>query len=309
VTADELALLRGVEAAPDDDLPRLVYADWLDEHGRHARADFIRVQCELASIERRLPGMTAEEKREAEVLRDELAKTEREMMSTRRDESVGVAPTIEGTMNCALSLSLQEHYERGFLKTFSIYRFFENHTADILSCSKMIPRPRIEITSARSLLDSTRSHPDLLRREVWSEVDVVEMYNHGPSQPLLPHEFIPLMRLDFRRLASFNSDRMELNPGHVCVIAERLRAPNLWHINLADNQIVDSGVAFLHRAIYAKTLRSIDLSRNPICRPEISKLTKDRFPSLVRLDLTECPIMPQSLAQLRKQLPGVEVIC
>jgi uncharacterized protein (TIGR02996 family) len=32
MTRDELALLRGVLAAPDDDLPRLVYADWLDEH-------------------------------------------------------------------------------------------------------------------------------------------------------------------------------------------------------------------------------------------------------------------------------------
>ena len=62
MTADELALLRGVEASPDDDLPRLVYADWLDEQGRHARAEFIRVQCELASIERRLPGMTHNEK-------------------------------------------------------------------------------------------------------------------------------------------------------------------------------------------------------------------------------------------------------
>jgi uncharacterized protein (TIGR02996 family) len=45
------ALLRAVCENPDDDTPRLVYADWLQENGsKHdrARAEFIRVQCELA---------------------------------------------------------------------------------------------------------------------------------------------------------------------------------------------------------------------------------------------------------------------
>jgi len=41
-------LLAGVAATPDDDLPRLVAADWLDEHDESERAEFIRLQCELA---------------------------------------------------------------------------------------------------------------------------------------------------------------------------------------------------------------------------------------------------------------------
>jgi uncharacterized protein (TIGR02996 family) len=32
----------------DDDGVRLIYADWLEEHGDPARAEFIRVQSELA---------------------------------------------------------------------------------------------------------------------------------------------------------------------------------------------------------------------------------------------------------------------
>ena len=40
--------LRNIACAPGDDLPRLVYADWLDERGDVARAEFIRAQCELA---------------------------------------------------------------------------------------------------------------------------------------------------------------------------------------------------------------------------------------------------------------------
>src|SRR5262245_35816935 len=33
-----------------DDTPRLIYADWLEEHGDPDRAEFIRVQCELEAI-------------------------------------------------------------------------------------------------------------------------------------------------------------------------------------------------------------------------------------------------------------------
>jgi uncharacterized protein (TIGR02996 family) len=44
------ALLRAILDAPDDDAPRLVYADWLDEHGDAARAAFIRAQVELARL-------------------------------------------------------------------------------------------------------------------------------------------------------------------------------------------------------------------------------------------------------------------
>jgi uncharacterized protein (TIGR02996 family) len=46
--SDEEALLQAVWAEPDDDAPRLVYADWLEENGQPERAQLIRVQCELA---------------------------------------------------------------------------------------------------------------------------------------------------------------------------------------------------------------------------------------------------------------------
>jgi uncharacterized protein (TIGR02996 family) len=42
------AFLQGIRAEPDEDAHRLVYADWLDDQGDAGRAEFIRVQCELA---------------------------------------------------------------------------------------------------------------------------------------------------------------------------------------------------------------------------------------------------------------------
>jgi uncharacterized protein (TIGR02996 family) len=47
---DEGALLRAVIAEPDDDAPRLIYADWLDEQGQSERAEFIRVQVASAGL-------------------------------------------------------------------------------------------------------------------------------------------------------------------------------------------------------------------------------------------------------------------
>jgi uncharacterized protein (TIGR02996 family) len=45
---DETALLRAIAAHPDEDTPRLAYADYLDEKGNGPRATFIRGQIELA---------------------------------------------------------------------------------------------------------------------------------------------------------------------------------------------------------------------------------------------------------------------
>jgi uncharacterized protein (TIGR02996 family) len=44
------AFLADIAANSDDDAPRLVYADWLDEHGDPERAQFIRAQCRLATM-------------------------------------------------------------------------------------------------------------------------------------------------------------------------------------------------------------------------------------------------------------------
>jgi uncharacterized protein (TIGR02996 family) len=46
------ALMAGILADPDNDLPRLVYADWLEEHGDPERADFLRLQCRIAERHR-----------------------------------------------------------------------------------------------------------------------------------------------------------------------------------------------------------------------------------------------------------------
>ena len=54
MTDTEAALLAAIAAMPDEDTPRLVYADYLDERGGEAaaaRAEFIRLQVMLSQVE------------------------------------------------------------------------------------------------------------------------------------------------------------------------------------------------------------------------------------------------------------------
>src|SRR5262249_30478553 len=75
-TGDEAALLGAIGEAPEDDAPRLVYADWLEERGDPDRAAFIRTQCRLAGVspaEEEGGGFTERERGPASRLRHRFA--------------------------------------------------------------------------------------------------------------------------------------------------------------------------------------------------------------------------------------------
>lgn len=74
------AFLSAIRSDPDDDTARLVYADFLDEEGDAARAEFIRVQCALA----RLP--------EDDSRRNALEDREHELLAEHECSWLGVAP-------------------------------------------------------------------------------------------------------------------------------------------------------------------------------------------------------------------------
>ena len=59
------ALLAAIIDNPDDDLPRLAYADWLEENGHPCRAEFVRLQLDLAPLpddDSRRPGLIERER-------------------------------------------------------------------------------------------------------------------------------------------------------------------------------------------------------------------------------------------------------
>jgi uncharacterized protein (TIGR02996 family) len=58
---DETALLQTIVNSPQEDTPRLMYADWLDEHRTEsdlarATAEFVRLSCRVGNTSCRMPG-------------------------------------------------------------------------------------------------------------------------------------------------------------------------------------------------------------------------------------------------------------
>jgi uncharacterized protein (TIGR02996 family) len=61
------AFLDEIRADPEDTIPRLIYADWLEENG-DPLAELIRVQCELAELDVEVEGRSELRQREREHL-------------------------------------------------------------------------------------------------------------------------------------------------------------------------------------------------------------------------------------------------
>jgi uncharacterized protein (TIGR02996 family) len=95
---DEAGFLQKIIENPDDDAPRLVFADWLEEHGDSDRAEFVRVQCELAKLARR-----------QELLRREQQLRRREQQLLRRNKKKWAGP---------FSQVEAVQYRRGFIEQF-----------------------------------------------------------------------------------------------------------------------------------------------------------------------------------------------
>src|SRR5262245_60010005 len=109
--SDEDAFVHHILTAPDDDMPRLVFADWLEEHRRESHAELSRIQCERA----RLPKRSREP--EAKTRREKLAAREKELL--RQPEFFPTWPTgmpRPGYDSFKTSSDAPKRkYERGFI--------------------------------------------------------------------------------------------------------------------------------------------------------------------------------------------------
>lgn len=95
------AFLQAIRADLDDDGPRLIYADWLDDHGDHDRAEFIRVECRRAA----LPHDHAESV--------DLAERRLELVARLSGRAVELSPALPPLFSFA-SPTWDEDYQRGF---------------------------------------------------------------------------------------------------------------------------------------------------------------------------------------------------
>jgi uncharacterized protein (TIGR02996 family) len=122
------AFLRAISEALDDDAPRLVYADWLQDNGDADRAHLIRAQC------------AAERLDEADPRRAALNAESNELLRAHRDRWVAELPRLPG-----IAWDAPGFFERGFIEDIGpTYAAFESAAEEI---RRAIPLRRVRMMS------------------------------------------------------------------------------------------------------------------------------------------------------------------
>jgi len=145
MSADRDALLRAVCDAPDDDLPRLVFADWLDEHGEAKRAEFVRVSCELEQTEEFSPRWRALGERALKLLGPNREKWSKELADRKL---------------------LNVEFRRGFVNEVTVYsKRFVTDAADLLSLAPILRLKLADLSAARGNvpLGDVLARPEMAR--------------------------------------------------------------------------------------------------------------------------------------------------
>jgi uncharacterized protein (TIGR02996 family) len=247
---EEAALLAAIAAHPEEDTPRLAYADWLDEHAgglpdpdaARIRAEFIRVQCELKKYEH-LP--SSQQQGYADLYRRQDA-----ILTRHRRDLLGPL----GEELTAVEMTRDVVFDRGFLKklTLDAERFFKN--ADAIAVLKPLPEVSVVQAGARAgqLLDCPH-------------VGIISVL-HMESTQLDPSEVNPLSprRTQWSRLRELNLAGCRIGDLGLRGLASSPGYPVLTDLDLSYNEISDEGVRLLVASPLWPRLTRLVFGGNPI---------------------------------------------
>ncbi len=295
------AFLHAIRETPDADLPRLVYADWLDENGDPARAEFLRVQCELAT------------RPDHDPLYRELEDREHELLSEHEPAWAGELPKY----------ATEWEWRRGFVEEFAA------------TCGRL-SRIASEVTAAHPVrhvrctgheVDDYTSYPtDWLEADWLPGVESLSVGGVNGSYDGLIALFtsgklIRLRDLDFtsdRRgtdvcrvlsRAPLNGMLRSLRFGHapyswptefeVDFFVDLFKRSPLERLAAFDSGIESTAIGKLLAAPFADTLTHLDISGNPLA-PDAYRRFADARPGmrLQSLDVSGTPLAGISLEPL-----------
>lgn len=252
-------LIDAILGAPDDDGPRLVYADWLSQHG-DPRGEFIQLQCTLGrTIFGSLNGVSKTGKRPAEVKALKL----RELELLKKYEK----QWLEG-----IRFFREWQWHRGFISSIT------GKAADFLQGAQALSRVPLEaaeltgyVPGLRAAMGATQPHLTLraldfrLNRLTAKTAGVLSMpffsrlrqLSLGENDFSDPASIRPLAALT--RLERLSLSATGLAPAGLEALAAAPFFPQLTHLVLGMNERLDASVVELLAG--ARKLEWLDLSR------------------------------------------------
>jgi uncharacterized protein (TIGR02996 family) len=227
------ALRAAVAADPDEDLPRLMYADWLDENDQPDRAAFVRAQIEAARQEPFSPAARA---------------------AAARAETLLARHRYEWSKH--LSYSVEIGFSRGFIERIHVHAARFPHVADAVFSAEpvrmlRIVRPRTREDVAPAALEPVFESPHLAR------LTRLEL----PDVGLIPEEADALTDSAFSTgLKELSLRSNPLSPSWAAVVVAGKSFPGLTALDLAGNAHLGTAVTnALTRDAYHRFI-SLDLS-------------------------------------------------
>jgi len=245
---DHERFIEAVAAEPDDDGPRLVYADWLDERG-DPRGRFVRTQVELA----RLP--------EDDPRRAPLEEVQARLLLRHEQRWLGELDDLLPAEHCGAE------FERGFVADVTFWgREGARHL--LASAGRLFRRAPVERVRlrplggvGRALLPWERPPPPLVDRLTSDEL--TELVGVPQLARLRLLDFGPNLLADpeGNKTALLVASNL-LGDGGARRLAECPWLANLQALILDDNHIGDTGVTWLLRSPHFSRLQRLDLQRN-----------------------------------------------
>lgn len=229
----DAAFLANVLAHPDDEGPRLIYADYLDDLG-DPRGSFIRVQCALEKLD------------PADPRRKELFLQEQQLLARYREK--WLAP-LRGLGNGF-------SFRRGFVERVNIEpHIFLNRGEELF---EKTPIRHLQILDLGSLLRRVMSSPLL------AKVSILTIFAQHLGQPLVaglaasPH---------LGQLRGLNIGRNRLGDLGVETLLDSANWQHLTHLDLKQNSITDRAAWALSESSRIPALKHLLMGSNEL-QPE-----------------------------------------
>jgi uncharacterized protein (TIGR02996 family) len=295
--------LAAIQAAPDDDGPRLVYADWLQKRG-DVRGEFIAIQCTLAAMAED-PDDDARSDLQARQwqLFDAHAQEWLAELGLEGEEGVLRRGFVE-EVNVSSSRLQAVHEQLGRLAVVRALWIFSRPDGSPLGnayCRELFSWPWLSLLRELNLAENHLG-PESIRMLAESphlanlvKLDLEDNYvwNEG-ARALAASPY-------FEKLGSLNLKENQITDEGIEALAHAPWFANLRSLELAENLLGhgDAGTRALARGPHPSKLRELGLAKNR-CRHLARFCRSPSLDSLSSLDLRDNPLDEESRAQLRR---------
>jgi uncharacterized protein (TIGR02996 family) len=338
---DEQAFLTAIFAEPDDDTPRLVFADWLDERGQGddaARAALIRAQCQAEVLPPKSKERAKLERQARAILKEHGDRWAKELRDSRlvRDWQFRRGFLDGVTMSASVfARSAEKLFEIAPTIRTAYFPDASNEVGRLAKCEFLARLASVDLhhmckcgfcpiqNDLRALFGSKHTR-GLTALNIANDRMDAEGAKRLASSPGLAR----LTSLDLSnnplgaegvaalgkskhlsRLAALNLSRTGLGAAGMESLAKLKNLPALRRLALAGNRVTaDALRAFVASPLFAQ-LTSLDLSKNPFGTSGAQVLAAAPAGArLEALDVRNCKVAEKGARALRKRFgKGVKV--